>query len=888
MISAPGQSRWLLPRSLCKFPEMFFSSNIRFIIQAQLRPLLLLFGILSISFGGILITSVSQTTLITAERALGGYWRTSYDILVRPAGSRLPIEEQYNLVEPNHLSGIWGGITFEQYEAIKAIPGVEVAAPIAMIGYVSTWAFGDSMDLPHNPGVYIIEETMMINDGCRIYTIPGSQPQTFNYYDSEHLFGPYEYNRILSESGIALRDRPRLGGSVSFPILMGGIDPLQETVLVPLDQSILQGRYLRSDESLEPKITLVPREGYEGKPIQQPINLPILINAATYVDLLHLAGLKYVILPPGVASLEEILARGGISYLETLPVEEMGNIQMDSQAIYQRLIEQITPKIGLPGQTTPVTEMVLGAYAALSTPSHLVYRESAPPFRYDGLALTLQLPEGQEGQTFPKYRASLAPGESEFDIAYYWDVVGIFDIEQIPQPAEVSGVPLETYFPPTAILRYDEQGSPVESPCTLRPTLSAEGYIQPPPLVLTTLEAARALRGEAAISAIRVRVGDVDRLTPANQRKIEAIAIQIAKQTGLDVDIMVGSSPTRVLVHVPEIGYVEEQWIQKGVNLVYKRGIQTGNWLLLGTLLLAGSLFTLDMAWAEALSRRRLIVIQKALGWRSRTVFTQILVQITGIGVIATSLGTMIALALIRWLEWESVPPNLLIALPLLVLGLCIVGSLPPAWSASRMPPIIELQRGGMRYEKTQAGSVSNLWRYAWSEIKRRRARSVLTGMGSALSAGLLTLLLGVTLQQRGMLGGTLLGEFILVNIEGYHYAIVGIGLGLAFLSTFNGLLGSILERRREIGVLKAVGWQTVSVACLFILQGMLLGVIGGSVGALAGMLAFLYFYQSISSSLGLAILLGISLPGLVGALAALYPARLAASVPPAEAVRHE
>jgi ABC-type antimicrobial peptide transport system permease subunit len=177
---------------------------------------------------------------------------------------------------------------------------------------------------------------------------------------------------------------------------------------------------------------------------------------------------------------------------------------------------------------------------------------------------------------------------------------------------------------------------------------------------------------------------------------------------------------------------------------------------------------------------------------------------------------------------------------------------------------------------------------YAWNELKRRTVRSILTGLGSALSAALLTLLLGVTLQQRGMLGGTLLGEFILVNVEGYHYAIVAIGLGLAFLSTFNGLLGSILERRREIGVLKAIGWRTASIARLFIAQGLLLGIVGGSFGTLAGSLAFLYFYKSASPGLALAILLGMSLPGLVGALAALYPARLAARVPPAETVRYE
>ena len=51
---------------------------------------------------------------------------------------------------------------------------------------------------------------------------------------------------------------------------------------------------------------------------------------------------------------------------------------------------------------------------------------------------------------------------------------------------------------------------------------------------------------------------------------------------------------------------------------------------------------------------------------------------------------------------------------------------------------------------------------------------------------------------------------------------------------------------------------------------------------------SYLYIFTNPSSSgLGIAILLGISMPGLVGALAAIYPARLAAMVRPAEAVRY-
>lgn len=849
------------------------------------RLILLLFGILVVSAGGILVASASQTTLITAERAMRDYWRTSYDILVRPADTQSPIEEKYGLVEANHLSGLWGGITFEQYEAIKSIPGLDVVAPIATIGYVVQFVQTDRLGLLSDPGTYVVEETLTIDNGAHVrdYTSP-----TYYYVGLENP--PSDALTFAAQNYIIVNPLyPEVYGAANFSFLLAGIDPPQEAALAGLDQALIEGEYLKSDESLIPRS--YPFPAFPGEvPPELLISVPSLINITPYVHMDLRAELKRLLPPSGDLTLKEIMARGGIEYLAALPAEVLGVSELESEALYRRFLERIEQ-----GYVTV-------GYSLESAPSPIIYQEAVFPFSHPGLTLDIVLPERKEftflGDT--EYRLCLDPRDEEtrLNAAFNLNVRGVFNIEHLPQPTDVNRAPLETYFPPVAILRYDEQGNPVDPPRELRPTRSTCGYIQSPPLVLTTLEAARTLRGDAAISAIRVRVAldecppdqpEACTLTNAAQRKIEAIAIEIQRQTGLDVDIMVGSSPTRMLVHVPEIGYVEEQWIQKGVNLVYKRGIQTGNWLLMGTLLLAGGLFTLDMAWAEVLSRRRVIALQKALGWRSRTVFTQIVGQVLMIGAMATITGTLIAMALIRLLGWETVPLNLWIALPLIVMVLCVVGSLLPAWSASRVLPIAELQRGGVQYQPHKHNAiVSALWSYAWSEIKRRRVRSVLTGMGSALSAALLTLLLGVTLQQRGMLGGTLLGEFILVNVQGYHYAIVGIGLGLAFLSTFNGLLGSILERRREIGVLKAMGWRTVSVARLFILQGLLLGIVGGFVGALVGGLVYLYLYRSVSSGLLLAILCGLILPGLVGALAALYPARLAARVPPAEAVRYE
>lgn len=830
--------------------------------------------------------SASQTTVITAEQSLNRYWRTTYDILVRPAGARSPIEEKYDLVEVNHLSGLWGGITFEQYEAIKAIPGVEIVAPIAMIGYIPLLANVGDFELPPEPGIYLIEETTYVDDGSSQFATP-EVSRTYHFFDRNPRIMPSNpeltsrvFDRLIVND---FGPTSTIGGGLSFPVFLAGIDPAQEAALVGLDRAIVEGQYLREDESLTSPVSIGNADG-TNVPL---IGVPGLINETTYINFAYHVEFKRVILPAGVTTLDDILTRGGAGYLDTLPTRSLyAPKEVDSHAIYRRILETIAPSSGLP-------EITQGAWGAMRIPSALIYEETNPPTNYSGLTLTLQLPEQSDKSGQSQYRKEES---REFNVTAVWKMKGIFSIQNILRSTDVNRVPLETYFPPTAILRYDKQGHLIDPPRALYPTLSPTGYLQPPPLFLTTLEAARALGGDNAISAIRVRVAldncppeqpETCPLTDADQRKIEAIAIEIQRQTGLDVDIMVGSSPTRVLVHVPGIGYVEEQWIQKGVNLVYKQGIQTGNWLLLGALLLAGSLFTFDVAWAEVLSRRRLIALQKALGWRSRTVFIQIAGQVVTIGAIATIIGILVALALIRLLAWQSLPLALLIGLPLVVIGVCFAGSLLPSWSASRVPPIAELQRSGVRYAR-KVGMTSSVWSYAWNELQRRSVRSVLTGIASALSAGLLTLLLGVTLQQRGMLGGTLLGEFILVDVERFHYAIVLIGFGLAALSTFNGLLNSILERRREIGVLKAIGWRTASVARLFILQGLLLGITGGALGALAGLLAYFYLYRSVSSALALVILLGISVPGLVGALAAIYPARLAARVPPAEAVRYE
>ncbi|MFR0355267.1 FtsX-like permease family protein [Streptomyces sediminimaris] len=100
------------------------------------RALSLALGILVAATGFTLLTSAvttsrAQTTGIVRHNA-----RSAYDILVRPPTAQTSVERQRGLVQANFLSGVFGGITLDQYRRIEKLPGLDVAAPIANIGYL--------------------------------------------------------------------------------------------------------------------------------------------------------------------------------------------------------------------------------------------------------------------------------------------------------------------------------------------------------------------------------------------------------------------------------------------------------------------------------------------------------------------------------------------------------------------------------------------------------------------------------------------------------------------------------------------------------------------------------------------------------------------------------
>ena len=112
------------------------------VVWAQLRhhlgrSLALVVAVAVATGGFVLLTGSVETSRLQVRGTVQENFRSSYDLLIRPTSSYTGREAEQGLVRPNYQSGIFGGITTDQVGAVRAVPGVEVAAPVANLGYVT-------------------------------------------------------------------------------------------------------------------------------------------------------------------------------------------------------------------------------------------------------------------------------------------------------------------------------------------------------------------------------------------------------------------------------------------------------------------------------------------------------------------------------------------------------------------------------------------------------------------------------------------------------------------------------------------------------------------------------------------------------------------------------
>jgi putative ABC transport system permease protein len=124
----------------------------------------------------------------------------------------------------------------------------------------------------------------------------------------------------------------------------------------------------------------------------------------------------------------------------------------------------------------------------------------------------------------------------------------------------------------------------------------------------------------------------------------------------------------------------------------------------------------------------------------------------------------------------------------------------------------------------------------------------------------------------------------LLAGIAGVSLVVGGIGI-------MNIMLVSVTERTREIGLRLAIGARGFDVLLQFLIEAVVISLVGGSIGILLGygsseaMQAYLHSPTLISMN---AVLTAVGFSALVGIFFGFYPARKAAGLDPIDALRFE
>jgi len=133
--------------------------------------------------------------------------------------------------------------------------------------------------------------------------------------------------------------------------------------------------------------------------------------------------------------------------------------------------------------------------------------------------------------------------------------------------------------------------------------------------------------------------------------------------------------------------------------------------------------------------------------------------------------------------------------------------------------------------------------------------------------------------------------------VQAFVAGLAAIALLVGGVGVMNTMYTSVLERTREIGVMKAVGAQNRHILSIFLIESSLMGLVGGIIGVVFGLLLSAGTSLVVRHFLDFDLLLVISAPLilgtllfslLAGAIAGMLPARRASKLRPVEAFRYE
>jgi putative ABC transport system permease protein len=130
---------------------------------------------------------------------------------------------------------------------------------------------------------------------------------------------------------------------------------------------------------------------------------------------------------------------------------------------------------------------------------------------------------------------------------------------------------------------------------------------------------------------------------------------------------------------------------------------------------------------------------------------------------------------------------------------------------------------------------------------------------------------------------------FFLIGVSAIAMIVGGVGI-------MNAMITSVMEKTKEIGIMKALGASNYTILMIFIIEAALIGLIGGAMGTILGygLSQIISFFVSESGMILQGVisleitLIGLGFSTIVGVISGYLPALRAANLDPIETLRYE
>lgn len=846
----------------------------------RLRVIALALGVATATTMFIVLTEQVTEQRLELHGKVSAQSSASYDILVRPAGSRTGLEESQGLVRANFLSGQFGGITMRQWREIQRLDGVQVAAPIAMVGYViqtvtipiditdqlssadqlvtasvlrraarglsafPQWAISysyvtskpvRSQGTPDDPRTY--GAAVLHPDGSARVACPTRPRATGGPFEVRSQRNGTCWSRVTGPNGdgFTLLPRGRVGILVrwNFPFLLAAVDPAQEARLAGLDQAVTRGRYLPEKGSI---------------PGRDRHSVPVLMAEQAGFDAEDEVEIR--LLPPA----ETARFGAGLStarldaLLDRTPGSVLMRTRITAEDAYQRLLTTRLRSSADPDVDSYWTtgQVSYRSGNGLLRPQPVVNPDSVWTARLRLQGYVAVPPEAAD-TAFRRlsHHPLLAVSERPDGAGPRLTAIGTFDEARLNPGSTraLGGYRTEPLTPVDQASSAALQGRP------LLPDSNIAGYLLPAPTMLTSLDAASVFTDSSVfadvsddkpISAVRIQVAGVRGTDPVSRERVRLVAEAVATATGLDVDVTVGSSPTSRQVMLPAGSAgrpalrLSEQWQRKGVVVAILRAIDRKSLLLSGLVLVVCGVFIANAAAAAARSPRMELSTLSCLGWSRSQLMRLLLGEMAVVGAGAGMAGALAAVAGAHALGVPVSTGRALAAVPA-ALAVTLLAAAWPAWRASLPASLL----GGPPTDRpppARGGSLRGPVQLAYRNLRGDPGRTGLGMTAVAVGSAALTTLLAIAVAFHGSVVGSLLGDAISLQVRRLDYLAVAVTLLLAAVAVADVSYLNMRERRQDLALLRAVGWTNRQLGQLIIVEGALIGLAGAAAGAVLGL----------------------------------------------------